>query len=363
MKALFLCNTPYQIIVTTQIAQTRLKNYQIDIIISDHIAKPENLIRNIKNSRFFDNVFFYTPRKHFCNKPRYRYYFEYLKQLFFRKYFWDDEMKIHPEYDEFYFVMPTFEANMIARCIKNKKLKIFMFEDGFASYTNLYGNIIKKLYRNDVLKLYRKIFYSELYKIEGIYVFNPKYMEWNASFPILNIEKIQKKHVLVLNEVFGYENLENEYNKDIIFFEESYYRDGIFIGDEELISIIAEKIGKDSLMVKIHPRNPYNRFLKMGLKTNTNTAIPWEIIALNIDISSKILVTVASGSALTSLLNTNMIPKKVVMLMNCREVKDINLTSTVSLLRRIADRNQEVVILPNNYENAILTIQSLAKDG
>lgn len=56
-------------------------------------------------------------------------------------------------------------------------------------------------------------------------------------------------------------------------------------------------------MVKIHPRNPVNRFEKLGYKTNHNTAIPWEVIVMNTDdISDKVLITVASSCILNPII-------------------------------------------------------------
>lgn len=58
---------------------------------------------------------------------------------------------------------------------------------------------------------------------------------------------------------------------------------GAGVNDVELIEALADKVGKQNMMVKIHPRNPVNRFEKLGYKTNHNTAIPWEVIVMNTD--------------------------------------------------------------------------------
>ncbi len=57
------------------------------------------------------------------------------------------------------------------------------------------------------------------------------------------------------------------------------------------------------MMVKIHPRNPMNRFEQLEYKTNQNTAIPWEVIVMNSDdLSDKVLITVASSCILNPII-------------------------------------------------------------
>lgn len=65
---------------------------------------------------------------------------------------------------------------------------------------------------------------------------------------------------------------------------------------------MAERVGRDKIMVKIHPRNPHNRFLELGYKTNQDTSIPWELILMNVDMSDKVLITISSSSILNPIL-------------------------------------------------------------
>ena len=142
----------------------------------------------------------------------------------------------------------------------------------------------------------------------------------------------------------------DSYSEEVIFFEESYFADSIDVGDELIIKQIANKVGLDNFLLKIHPRNPVNRFESVGIHVNKDTSIPWEIIALNKDLNDKILITIASGSALTSLVNTNIKPKKIIMLMNCEEMDDELLTPSLDILRRIAKSFNDVVWLPKSIE-------------
>lgn len=45
-----------------------------------------------------------------------------------------------------------------------------------------------------------------------------------------------------------------------IFFRGIFFAEGVQIDDLEVIEKLAERVGRDKIMVKIHPRNPHNRF-------------------------------------------------------------------------------------------------------
>ena len=128
-------------------------------------------------------------------------------------------------------------------------------------------------------------------------------------------------------------------------------KNGICVEDEEILDKISNIVGKDNLFVKIHPRNPINRFKRKGYKTNENTTVPWEIVALNMDIENKVLLTIASGSALTSLVNVSTKPKMIIMLMDCKEIDKKSLTPSVDMLRKVAENYKDVVVLPNSLND------------
>ena len=64
----------------------------------------------------------------------------------------------------------------------------------------------------------------------------------------------------LVNRAFGYEISTDRYDRKYLFFEESFFADHYPINDPELVDRLAQRVGKENLMVKIHPRNPVNRF-------------------------------------------------------------------------------------------------------
>ncbi|MFR5876145.1 MAG: polysialyltransferase family glycosyltransferase [Eubacterium sp.] len=199
-----------------------------------------------------------------------------------------------------YFITTLFD--LLKR--NNKSLILNYYEDGTASYTkrlSWYYELFKKpsgiknISHNNIFKKYT--IYSNF---NEFCVFAPKLLEWYPEgSKVTEIDKIDITDNIfkkIINYIFDYDNLEDKYEEKYIFFEESFYADTGYMEDVNLIEKLADIVGKENLLIKIHPRNPENRFAKMGYKTNVNTAIPWEIIAMNIDLTDKKIIAVASTS-------------------------------------------------------------------
>ena len=79
-------------------------------------------------------------------------------------------------------------------------------------------------------------------------------------------------------------------------------RGGKPIGEFELVKRIADKVGKDNLVIKVHPRDTRSVYLNHGLKIDMNSSIPWEVVFLCGNFDGKILLTINSTSVLSSCL-------------------------------------------------------------
>lgn len=357
MNILFCCETVYQLIVATSIAADKSKDCRVDLLLFDTIANVDLLRGKIeKNSRIYNNIYVYKCNDllHMSKIKQRLYALSYKAVLPFRE-----------RYDEFYFADYDWVVNSIILFLKkeNVELQVCMIEDGYATYSVGFGNFFEKMYNSGVIgKMYYKRGYSEFYNISKLYVYTPKLMDWTPPFEVCEIKKITSRDDIIkdeLNRLFDYNQLQDVYSEDIIFFEESYYADGKEVPDIEMLKKISTAVGIENIMVKIHPRNRTNRFKQHGFKTNQNTEIPWEVIAINIDLQNKILITIASGSALTALINMQSKPKKIIMLMNCDEVRGVELTPTLPTLKKLARANDNIVILPSNLDKCISYLKKL----
>ena len=355
MRNLFLCNTPYQVIVATQIATSKYENGMNDIIITDKIADCKNLFAHIEKSGVFNKVMIWNIKNKYSRKSR----LFFVVSLLLSKIRINVHRMNFDEYDNLFCGNIAKVATILYRILKHKKeVNAYLFEDGFSTYSKECGDFFKKINRSNtvkqkLLKVYRKASFEFFLDLKGLFVFSPNILDWEPTFPIIEIEKIDSNNnnlVAIYNRIFGLDSIMDSYSEDVIFFEESYFADSIDIGDEAIIKLIADKVGLDEFLLKIHPRNPVNRFENTGIHVNKDTSVPWEIIALNNDLSNKTLITIASGSSITSLVNTNIKPKKIIMLMNCEEIDDELLTSSLEILRRIAETFNDIIWLPKSIE-------------
>ena len=305
-KILFICNTPYQVFTATWLKITEFFKDDVDIVVSDHMSKSEKLFENIKHAHLFGNVY-YVKTKEYRDMPgssqnKWVMLFHPCKIL--KKY-----INIKKKYDILCvanldrFTKLCFCAVANDRFYKyfNRNLKIYLYEDGTSTYSKYIENGYnsckltgkhKQFFKN------RRVIYGNL---EKVYVYEPRCMLWKPEAKVKKIKSVDSQNETfknVINLIFEYEKMSDIYDRKYIFMEESFFADKVEIDDVSLLESFAKIVGKDNIMVKIHPRNAVNRFEDLGYKTNKDTFIPWELIILNQDISSKVLLTISSTSIL-----------------------------------------------------------------
>lgn len=223
---------------------------------------------------------------------------------------------IKPVYSDIYFAnFDNFSQVLYnAHSHKNPGIKLHVFEEGLASYSSFakfYSEL--KCFYGENLSGFKTFLHNHIYKTHVIpgnlsefLAFNPQLIQWDPECEIRTMEKIDCQDIQfrnLVNHVFQFDPSEQEYDRNYIFFEESFFADGSEVNDIELVEELASRVGKENIMVKIHPRNPVNRFQRLGYKTNRNIAVPWEVIVMNADdLSDKVLITIASSCILNPII-------------------------------------------------------------
>lgn len=314
-KILILCNSPYQLFVAAWLKTSLFANDLVDVVISDHMNNGRAIADNTRRSNVFHNVFFLN--EHAVKPSRFD---NHISRFFCPAHLLSKYIKLHEKYDYIcvsnlhVFDQLLFRAisNGLFSKIYNRKVKIFLFEDGISSYAKSlekkYLKCSQKEIWNSFLckpgELLRKIFYYpvEIYgNLAGVFVFNKERMLWHPDAPVYEIPRIDRQNddfKKSVNTMFDYSSSTDLYDRKVIFFEEAFFTDGFQVNDVEILDQIAQAVGKDNIMVKIHPRNPVNRFAQKGYKTNKDTHIPWELIVLNQDMGKKIFLTFSSAAVL-----------------------------------------------------------------
>ena len=294
---LVVAHTPFQIVVACHVLRLYYPQAEVDLCISETIRGAKKLVVNARETNAFRNVIHLKNGRHFVS-GKLRSAFSWVRYII-------DNYKAacflsRSSYDIVLFSNISVLAKMLVRRLKksNPLCKFQIFEEGMSTYTQRFadGDSRSTLYRRFIDKT------GVLDCLDTLYVFNPVFLAWKpAHGQIQELPKISPDNIAfreLINHIFDYDHIRDIYDKKLIFFEESHFLEGYSVPDVELVEKMADKVGKDNIMVKIHPRNPHNRFAQLGYKTNTDTAIPWEVIMLNQKLTDKILVTISSGSVI-----------------------------------------------------------------
>ena len=349
MRVLFSVNTPYQMIVAIQLTLTEFQNDTVDVLVTDNIAQYTTIADRANQSGAFNCVYTIKTKDIEWHSWKYTTLGLIYNQEIYRRF----PALMKNQYDIFLFGNSGGVSECIATLLrKSNNTLLCMYEDGFVAYSDFYYNEITSAFRPNSLK--SKLIYLHTkrapYYIKKYYVFNPELLiGWDFPFEISKIKKIDESTRPILNAVFSYGTNCDNYDCNYIFFEESYFADGQDVGDVEIVKAIANIVGKENLMVKIHPRNPENRFKKMGFITNEDTSIPWEIIALNIDLQKKKLITIASGSSITSYFVSGRSAEKSVLLYEMESIDRNMLTPSLVVFDKIC-KNDSYFAYPHTID-------------
>jgi hypothetical protein len=310
-KVLFVCNSVYQVLIASWINYKYYQNDECDIIISNHMNGHEEIANNLRTVSLFNNVYTANSKSYVYNSDRiYKNKFEHMYYLKFPKKELAHYIDFEGKYDILFIANYDTFASLLynALCHNNKHIQLNYFDDGAATYSlvtkeyyessNSPKNALKKFVFKNILNC--KYIYNN---VSNRYLVTPELVEWRPDncndIQIATINTNDDEFKKIINTIFDYSSLKDTYDEKYIFFEESFYAETGYMEDVELVEEISNIVGKENMLIKIHPRNPENRFEKLGYKTNKNTAIPWEVILMNINCEDKILITISSTSILT----------------------------------------------------------------
>lgn len=314
-RILVICNTPFQFVTIAHVLSLYYKGYEVDIVISDQFRDSHVVVENAKKGQLFRHVYYIRNAAHKRGNNLYR-FCDNIRRMIVSIYYAFAIGNTH--YDDVLFCNIQMFTKVLISIIRKRNCnsKIHIVEEGLGTYSKLYGD------SDAENSMYRKYIDHEgiMAKLSTLYLFHPQFLEWNfppekiCKLPLLN--KKNDAFLNTLNTLFDYKNCTDVYDRKFIFFEESYYVEGEPVPDVEIVEQIAHRVGKENMMIKVHPRNPINRFAQLGYKTNVDSFVPWELVVLNQDMSNKVFITIASGAAINPYLYMGLYIKSY-SLMNC----------------------------------------------
>ncbi|MFW2488473.1 polysialyltransferase family glycosyltransferase [Clostridium chromiireducens] len=362
-RILAICNTPVQIMFTINLKNTIYAGCEMDIIFTDTLNGYKKLVGNsnkynVFNHAYTADTFEFTRRigKFAVKNP-----IDKLIRLSRRTKIVKEIIDIKKSYNILLFNNIDDFSNGIYECLykNNKDIKTYLIEDGYSTYC-VQGDVILKAIEKHK-KIFNRLIYRLLNKravvmnIDGQFLYDCDGIGWKAYFERFPVNKFNKNNKTMINELnflFDYKSMIDTYDTPIIFFEESYRTEGININDVQIVEMIATWVGKESIMIKIHPRNKDNIYKSLGYKTNINTEIPWELIFMNDGkMKEKLLISVASGSIATpyTMLGEGV---KSIALLNMEQINPTDFLPAYYeyLNKNVFEKNQQIFKRPNNSQ-------------
>lgn len=317
-KLLFFVNTHFQLLTAINMTLKLFPADTVELVISDSSYDMLDKIELLKQNDVFSKIYYLKRRAVLENSNK---LFILLRYIFYEPFY----NRLLPmdsfDYSEiFFYNFDIFVVQTLKKALKqNPYVKYSRYEEGYVSYFD--GDNVSGAIRigNRVKKLIGKGFdYSFLKK--AYYFYEPDFAQFKKKYILETIPKISlldKNMVQLLGELYNIKKIKSAFSKKYIFLEEPFSFDNVEkVNDFQVILSIAEIVGKENIIVKRHPRSPIDRFKTVGIETCDVVGIPWEVIQLSGDFLTKVLITISSGSVISSKMLFNQ-PIPVFLLYNC----------------------------------------------
>ena len=300
-NVLIVCKTPFQIITALVLKLTKYNNCICDMVLMPEFSDVGSIKARLEELSAFESIF--VPQYESSWKKTYI-EFNFRPKKAIIKIFGKQWV---PLSEKTYSILLTngnsSDFDNALYCALGYPEAIF-YDEGYSSYTDQFLNAndrlskIHKVVRNlSVFLTGRKLLFPN---VKRMYLYNPDLIVKPMPFKIEKIWEQEQQDTLMeyIRQVFDASTIISEYKKPYIYFEECFANDFNNNGDLPIIEKICGCVGKDNLMVKLHPRDKTNRFGKYGLVTNKTLSAPAEVLASILKDTKTTFITFSSGSVL-----------------------------------------------------------------
>lgn len=362
MRRLYVCNTPYQILISLLLAfQLKGSEEDIsDILITDNFLQSKEITDRVSRVTYFEKVYYAKisnilyPRSFmkkiskfydlFLVKHRLLNYINPLLEGIYDEIFYNND-------NLFLYSLTAFVVN------KNTNLKVYRYEEGYSTYMEPWCSLRGKKLCIIREKVMLKKTFDDVFC--GLYVFEPTLLLYKLDKPILKISRIINDDIKhIISEIFEMKIAYNNLKEKWIIFEESFYQDHKINFDIMLYEKIFKILGKENVVVKMHPRSEKDRFSELGIHTIKSDGVPWEAILLSNKMHKKKYIALASGSIINARLLLGETEESYLMY-KCLENPIPNLDSKFeAFIKKYASGEQkEGLTIPDSLETFRRLIQ------
>lgn len=308
MKKIFcICNTYYQLIFALQLRKTVYADDFFVLLLSNHSNDSEKIYAGLKSINCFNEICYveskdidYTQSLNPFDGVSY-----VVKKI--------ENLSIDIVDELLIYNISKFSSLVLSVLYKqNPKLVIHRFEEGVLSYNTVSHKQIpltKFLHINQALYHFRVCFqrYDLLSKVNSFYCFFPAIYQGKLSTKQVPLIKNDEETPKLITTIFNIKQCKQRYCEKYIYFTSVYdFEGGESIRELELVRKVADVVGKENLLIKMHPRDTRTIYEDEGFHIDTNSSVPFEALLFAYDFSDKILLTATSGAVLSaSLMHEN----------------------------------------------------------
>lgn len=295
MRILIWCDTYYQLVSAVHLRSTIFSEDVVDVVVSDHSLGAEDVVSRLRQETVFENVMFAKTKKTVYGRNKARKLGAILTSALGRQHSLSAEA-----YDEivFYGLNPWLYGIGDQSVRLGRAVSWSRFDEGILSYeTDFSIGSLDKLVEplRTLAGMYR---ITE--KAKRYYCYFPGLKDSGGLWDVRAIPPLDchcATTIEVLKRIFNYKGF--PYNHKFIFFASSSDIDGRPFGETEIVLKIAEHVGEENLLVKMHPRDTRDVYRSRGISVMEDSQIPWEVVQLCTDMSRRSLLTISSGAFLS----------------------------------------------------------------
>ena len=347
-RIICLCTTYFQMITAIQMRRTLFSEDEFSVVMTDGSNGSQQVSERLRETGIFDEVFFVTRARGAMEE------FKSARQKAerFLNYFVKGSYVSYltKPYDLFLAYNFNWYAFMMFNALQqdNRDIKVAKFEEGILSYF-VDDHRFEYDYFLKIKKIKRILRQPVMFdKLHTFYCFYPEFYDGKlstAKIPPLEHDDAWMRDTLCF--LFDVDAEKLVYDRKFLYFASMLDSEVVKgeSGEFEILKSIVDVVGKDNIMVKLHPReNAPERYRDLGVAIDTNSDVPFEVIQLVKDFSDKVFITCLSSSTINlatilprrskTYLTYGMLPEKV------KEMDRI--VTFVEMYDKTTDKIQEV---------------------
>ncbi len=293
-----ICNTYMQLIVAIQLKNTIKADDNVVCILSDHSKNSERIVANLEKTGFFYKTV-YAECRHYNDADKNKVKdLGYIMKCARSGFELNEPVLDELAYDELIFFNYNFFAiNVYDKiCKKNPNVIASRYEEGILSYDSRYSDDMRGGRVRLVEKLRKLLGKKNVPEYTYFYCMYPDFYKGKCTpvgVPLITDDRCRE----ILSKAFEIDGDKLYYPQKYIFMASiGDFEGGKPVGELDIALKIADLVGRNNLLVKVHPRDRTGAFEKAGLTVDKNSSVPWEVIQMNYDFSNHVFMTVASGS-------------------------------------------------------------------